>query len=141
MVIFKLHLHVDVNWLSYIKLHIRFKLHLHGPFYIYMVTIIRILPFSTYLAFHLLTPHHHIIVILYDLMHHRTSITFDDYFKFNCNSTRSHSRTLITKYYYYYYQFFQRWVTQKAILPVQGDPQHRTYIHMYNYTQTNTKGI
>ena len=35
---------------------------------------------------------------------------------------------------------FQRWVTQKAILPVQGDPQHRTYIHMYNYTQTNTKG-
>ena len=46
----------------------------------------------------------------------------------------------ITYYYYYYYQFFQRWVTQKAILPVQGDPQHRTYIHMYNYTQTNTKG-
>ena len=43
-------------------------------------------------------------------------------------------------FYYYYYQFFQRWVTQKAILPVQGDPQHRTYIHMYNYTQTNTKG-
>ena len=38
------------------------------------------------------------LLFLYDLMHHRTSITFDDHFKFNCNNTRSHSRTLMTNH-------------------------------------------
>ena len=35
-------------------------------------------------------------------------------------------------YYYYYYQFFQRRVTQKARLPVQGGP----LVHKYNTHST-----
>jgi len=34
------------------------------------------------------------LLFLYDIMKKQTPIPFDDYFQYNCNNTRSHSRTL-----------------------------------------------
>ena len=43
---------------------------------------------------------------------------------------RSHQDLKGTPCYYYYYQFFQRWVPQKAKMPVQGGLQNKqTYTH------------
>ena len=39
--------------------------------------------------------------------------------------------------FYYYYQFFQRWVPQKAKMPVQGGPQNK---QTYTCTHTVTIG-
>jgi len=37
------------------------------------------------------------LLFLYDLIHNWTTISFDDYFTFNCTITRSHSKMLTTK--------------------------------------------